>query len=136
MRSGAYRLVSMALCRLALAHGLVQSRTVLMVLLSFCLFLAASRCMHGRIRFHSAKFGTARRITQLADYRAQSNRRHKHGHRLPIYNENVVRVYEGLRATYELGLREPANLKFVRIFIWSDSTDPDKWVEGNDAGMI
>ena len=46
----------------------------------------------------------------------------------PIYNENVVRVFEGLRATYE-SLERTGQLERFDFFILSDSTDPDKWVE-------
>ena len=46
----------------------------------------------------------------------------------PICNENTVRVYEGLRATYE-SLERTGELERFDFFILSDSTVPDKWVE-------
>ena len=39
-----------------------------------------------------------------------------------------MRVYEGLRATYE-SLEKTGQLERFDFFILSDSTDPDKWVE-------
>jgi membrane glycosyltransferase len=46
----------------------------------------------------------------------------------PIYNENVVRVLEGLRATYE-SLKKTGHVERFDFFILSDSTNPDKWIE-------
>ena len=46
----------------------------------------------------------------------------------PIYNEDVVRAYAGLRATFE-SLKKTGLLEHFDFFILSDSTDPDKWVE-------
>ncbi len=39
-----------------------------------------------------------------------------------------MRVYEGLRATYE-SLQKTGQLERFDFFILSDSTDPDRWVE-------
>ncbi|HZM03203.1 MAG TPA: glucans biosynthesis glucosyltransferase MdoH, partial [Candidatus Saccharimonadales bacterium] len=46
----------------------------------------------------------------------------------PIYNEDVARVYEGLRATYD-SLAQTGQLERFDFFVLSDSTDADKWVE-------
>jgi membrane glycosyltransferase len=46
----------------------------------------------------------------------------------PIANEDVGRVFAGLRATYE-SLAETGQLAHFDLFILSDSSDPDKWVE-------
>jgi membrane glycosyltransferase len=73
-------------------------------------------------------FGTRWRITRLADYRAQSIAGISTAIVFPICNENTVRVYEGLRATYE-SLEKTGELERFDFFILSDSTDPDKWVE-------
>ena len=53
---------------------------------------------------------------------------------IPIYNEDVSRVYEGLRAMY-LALAEAGVLDRFDFFILSDSTDPNKWIE-EEVGWI
>src|ERR1043166_3064087 len=46
---------------------------------------------------------------------------------MPIYNEDPVRVFAGLRATYETLERE-GWLDTFDLFVLSDTTDPDIWV--------
>jgi membrane glycosyltransferase len=121
-------LVSMLFADLLWRTGWSMSRTVLMALFVILFFLAAVGCMHGVYGFVLQKFGTGPRITQLADYRAQSIAGTSTAIVFPIYNENVVRVYEGLRATYE-SLKKTGQLERFDFFILGDSTDPDKWVE-------
>ena len=53
---------------------------------------------------------------------------------LPIYNEDVTRVYEGLRAIY-LDLVRTGAIDRFDFFILSDSTDPSKWVEEEVAWL-
>lgn len=47
---------------------------------------------------------------------------------LPIFNEDVSRVYEGLRAIYR-SVERTGNLSRFDFFILSDSNDPNKWIE-------
>jgi len=47
---------------------------------------------------------------------------------IPIYNEDVPRVYEGVRAMF-LALKEAGVHRRFDFFILSDSTDPNKWIE-------
>jgi membrane glycosyltransferase len=47
---------------------------------------------------------------------------------VPIYNEDVRKVYEGLRVIYQSLERADAIAKFD-FFILSDSNDPNKWIE-------
>ncbi len=47
---------------------------------------------------------------------------------LPIYNEDVSRVYEGLRAIY-LDLVRAGAIERFDFFILSDSNQPSKWIE-------
>lgn len=47
---------------------------------------------------------------------------------LPIYNEDVSRVYEGLRSIY-LDLVRAGAIERFDFFILSDSNDPSKWIE-------
>ena len=53
---------------------------------------------------------------------------------LPIYNENVGRVYEGLRTMY-LDLARAGCADRFDFFILSDSTDPNKWIEEEVAWL-
>jgi membrane glycosyltransferase len=47
---------------------------------------------------------------------------------LPIFNEDVSRVYEGLRAIYR-SVEKTGSLARFDFFILSDSNDPNKWIE-------
>jgi len=53
-------------------------------------------------------FGDDRCITHLKEYRGQSIAGISTAIVFPVFNENVVRVCEGLRATYE-SLEKPAS---------------------------
>ncbi|HEY3861984.1 MAG TPA: glucans biosynthesis glucosyltransferase MdoH [Verrucomicrobiae bacterium] len=46
---------------------------------------------------------------------------------VPVYNEDPVRVFAGLKATYE-SLEETGFLPYFEFFILSDTTDPDTWI--------
>jgi len=121
-------LVSMLFADLLWRTGWSTSRTVLLVLFVILFLFAAIGCMHGIYGFVLRTLGTRRRITRLADYRAQSIAGTGTAIVFPICNENTVRVCEGLRATYE-SLERTGELELFDFFILSDSTDPDKWVE-------
>jgi len=47
---------------------------------------------------------------------------------IPIYNEDVSRVYEGIRTIY-LDLIRTGYIERFDIFILSDSNNPNKWIE-------
>jgi len=51
---------------------------------------------------------------------------------MPIYNENVREVYEGLRVIYH-SLERHGTLDRFDFFILSDSNDPNKWIEEETA---
>jgi len=53
---------------------------------------------------------------------------------IPIYNEDVSRVYEGLRTMY-LALATTGLISRFDFFILSDSTDANKWIE-EEVGWI
>jgi len=53
---------------------------------------------------------------------------------VPIYNEDVSRVYEGIRSMY-LALSGSGAISRFDFFILSDSTDPNKWIE-EEVGWI
>ncbi len=47
---------------------------------------------------------------------------------MPVYNEDVSRVFEGLRVIYQ-SLAEKGQLENFDFFVLSDSDNPNKWVE-------
>jgi hypothetical protein len=91
-------------------------------------FVHRHRLHAWRVRIFLRMFGDRRRITGLKDYRGQTLTAPARPSSFPIYNEDVMRVYEGLRATYESS-QKTGQLERFDFFILSDSTDPDKWVE-------
>ncbi len=84
--------------------------------------------MHGVYGFFIRTFGTNRRIIGLKPYKEQKIDGVSTAIIFPIYNEDSVRVLEGLRATYE-SLERTGQLDRFDFFILSDSTNPDCWVE-------
>ena len=108
--------------------GWSASRTLLLVLFTILFLFIALGCMHGVYGFFLRMFGTPWRITALKNYRDQDIAGTSTAIVFPIYNENAVRVYEGLRATYE-SLQKTGQLERFDFFILSDSTNPDKQVE-------
>lgn len=46
---------------------------------------------------------------------------------VPVYNEDPVRVFAGIKATYE-SLEQTGFLPFFEFFILSDTTDPNTWI--------
>ena len=120
--------VSVIFADLLWRTGWSPSRTVLLVLFIILFFLAALGCTHGIFGFVLRRLGERSRITQLKEYRKQSIAGTSTALIFPIYNENVVRVLEGLRATYE-SLKRTGELERFDFFILSDSTNPDKWIE-------
>ena len=121
-------LVSMLFADLLWRTGWSTSRTVLLVLFVLLFSFSAIGCMHGVFGFFLRLFGDRSRLTQPSDYATRSIDGTSTAIVFPIYNEDVVRVYEGLRATYE-SLEKTGQLERFDFFILSDSTDPDKWVE-------
>ena len=121
-------LVSMLFADLLWRTGWSASRTVLLASFVVLMWFAAIGCMHGVYGFLLRTFGTRRRITALKNFRDQKIDGTSTAIVFPIYNENVVRACEGLRATYE-SLERTGQLERFDFFILSDSTDPDKWVE-------
>jgi membrane glycosyltransferase len=53
---------------------------------------------------------------------------------MPIYNEEVRRVYAGLRAVYR-SVARTGHLEHFDFFILSDSTQPNRWIE-EEAGWV
>lgn len=120
--------VSVIFADLLWRTGWTPSRTVLLVLFIILFFLAAIGCTHGIFGFFLRRFGEKSSITQHKEYRMQDISGTSTALIFPIYNENVVRVLEGLRATYE-SLKKTGQVERFDFFILSDSTNPDKWIE-------
>ena len=120
--------ISLLFADLLWRTGWSASRTLLLVLFVILMWFAAVGCMHGVYGFVLRMAGTRRRITALEDYRDQTIAGTSTAIVFPIFNENVVRAYEGLRATYE-SVKRTGQLARFDFFILSDSTEPDKWVE-------
>jgi len=53
---------------------------------------------------------------------------------IPVYNEDVTRVFEGLRSVYN-SLEKTGKLKHYDFFVLSDSDDTNKWIE-EEAGWL
>jgi membrane glycosyltransferase len=120
--------VSLLFADLLLRTGWSTARSVLLALFMVLFLFTAIGCVHGMFGFFLRTFGDRRRLTNLKDYRGQNIAGTSTAIIFPIYNENVVRVCEGLRATYE-SLARTGQLDRFDFFILSDSTDPDKWIE-------
>ncbi|MDW7979732.1 MAG: glucans biosynthesis glucosyltransferase MdoH [Verrucomicrobiales bacterium] len=120
--------VSMLFADLLWRTGWSASRTLLLSLFVVLFLQAAIGCMQGLYGFVLGIVGDRHRITRLRDYKYQSIAGTSTALLFPICNEDVPRVYEGLRATY-LSLAETGELDKFDFFILSDSTDPQKWIE-------
>jgi membrane glycosyltransferase len=121
-------LVSMLFADLLWRSGWSPSRTFLLALFVLLFFFSAVGCITAIYGFMLRLMGDRQSITHRADYRHQSIEGTSTAIIFPIYNENVLRVYEGLRATYE-SLEKTGQLARFDFFVLSDSTDLDKWVE-------
>ncbi|MBU6409615.1 MAG: glucans biosynthesis glucosyltransferase MdoH [Verrucomicrobia bacterium] len=119
--------VSMLFADLLWRTGWSASRTILLILFIILFWFICVGCMHGIFGFALRIFGTRRRISAL-NYRDRNIEGISTAIVFPIYNEDIVRVHEGIRATYE-SLAKTGKLAGFDIFILSDTTDPDQWVE-------
>jgi membrane glycosyltransferase len=120
--------VSLIFADLLWRTGWSAACTVLLILFVILFLFAAIGCVHGVFGFFLRMFGDRRRITDLKPYHDLPLEGISTAIIFPVYNENVVRVYEGLRATYE-SLQKTGQLERFDFFILSDSTSPDNWVE-------
>ncbi len=120
--------VSLLFADLLYRTGWSHSRTLLLILFVILFFLASVGCMHGIFGFFLRRISDRMRITQLKDFRNAGIADASTAIVFPVFNENVIRVCEGLRAVYE-SLQKTGTLEHFDFFILSDSTDPDKWVE-------
>jgi membrane glycosyltransferase len=121
-------LVSMLFADLLWRSDWSISGVFLLCLFVILFLLAAIGCMHAVFGFILRLTHSDRSITDLADYQSKSLEGISTALVFPVYNEEIARVCEGLRATYQ-SLQKTSQLKQFDFFILSDSTDPDKWIE-------
>jgi membrane glycosyltransferase len=121
-------LVSLLFADLLWRGGWTASSTVLLALFVILFLLTAIGCMHALWGFGLRLLGDPCRLTLLADFRSRSIAGTSTAIVVPIFNEEVTRVYEGLRATYQ-SLARTGQLAQFDFFILSDSNAPEKWVE-------
>jgi membrane glycosyltransferase len=121
-------LVSLLFADLCWRTGWSASYAVLLATFVILFLLASIGCMHGVYGLGVRRVGDDLRITQLKDCRGQNIAGISTAIVFLVYNEDVVRTCEGLRATYE-SLKKTGQLERFDFFILSDSTNPDRWVE-------
>src|SRR6267154_5350407 len=121
-------LVSLLFADLLWRTGWSASSTVLLVLFVFLFLPISIGCMHGVCGFVMRGIDDKKQITRLAEYRSRSIEGTSTAILFPVYNEDVRRVYEGLRATFQ-SLERSGHLERFDFFILSDSTQPEKWIE-------
>jgi membrane glycosyltransferase len=120
--------VAMLFADLLWRSGWTNTSTVLLVLFVLLFFLISIGCMHGIAGFILRVVGDPDRITKLGDYHSRNIDDVSTAIVFPTHNEEVARVFEGLRTTY-LSLERTGQLERFDFFVLSDSTDADKWVE-------
>lgn len=102
--------------------------SVLLALFFILSFAVSFGCLHAVYGFFVLRFGDRGRVTQLHEWREADISGVSTAIVVPIYNEDVVRVYEGIRVMWE-SLKRTGQLGRFDFFILSDSTDPGKWVQ-------
>jgi membrane glycosyltransferase len=107
--------------------GWSPARSVLLATFTVLFFLTALGCFHGVYGFF-ARFRPAPREVLLGGKNDVSIEETRTAIVFPIYNEDVTRVFEGLRVTYQ-SLEGTGQLHLFEFLVLSDSTQPDRWVE-------
>jgi len=120
-------IVSVLFADLLWRTGWSGSRTILLILFVLLFFFAAIGFMHALYGFVLRRIDDVRQPKSI-----QANEPIDPAANtaiiFPIFNEDVIRVYEGLRITYN-SLRSAGQVERFDFFILSDSTDPEKWIE-------
>ena len=121
-------IVSLLFADLLWRTGWSGSSTILLVLFVLLFLPISVGCLHGVWGFVLRVWGDRHRITGSGEYHARSIAGASTAIVFPIYNEQIARVYEGLRTTF-LSLAQTGQLEQFDFFILSDSTNPDIWIE-------
>lgn len=72
--------------------------------------------------------GDTRRIENTVDWEKESLPLASTAIVMPVFNEDVSRVFEGLRVIYR-SLEETGQIRHFDFFILSDSNQPNQWIE-------
>ncbi|MBE7539715.1 MAG: glucans biosynthesis glucosyltransferase MdoH [Opitutaceae bacterium] len=72
--------------------------------------------------------GDARRITNTIDWERESVELGTTAVIMPVFNEDVSRVFEGLRVIYR-SVEETGRLSHFDFFVLSDSNQPNQWIQ-------
>ncbi len=102
--------------------------TILLGLFFVLSFAVSFGCLHAVYGFFVLRRGDRGRVTALNEWQGLDISSVGTAIVVPIYNEDVVRVYEGIRVMWE-SLQRTDQLAHFDFFILSDSTDPGKWVQ-------
>jgi membrane glycosyltransferase len=119
--------VSVLFADLLWRTGWSSSRTILLLLFVLLFFFAAIGFMHAMYGFVLRRIDDVNPQPPLQaegpiDPAANT------AIVFPIYNEDITRVYEGLRITYN-SLKSAGQGERFDFFILSDSSEPEKWIE-------
>ena len=120
--------VSLMFADLLWRTGWTGAKLLLLVVFIIIFLLSSIGCVHGLTGFLLRGTAEPRRITNPPDFRNRNIESINTALVFPIYNEDVSRVCEGLRATYK-SLAATGQLQSFDFFLLSDSDDSDKWVE-------
>jgi membrane glycosyltransferase len=104
--------------------GWSASRTIVLGCFMILFFLAALGFWHALFGFVLRRFETPLSLPENTSINPEVSI----ALAFPVCNEEIGRVCEGLRATYE-SLRKTGQLERFDFFILSDSNAPDKWIE-------
>ena len=107
--------------------GWSPTRFVLLALFTVLFLMASIGCMHAVYGFFLRRFGRQPNA-QFGDYQSRSIEDTSTALVFPIFNEDAVRVFEGVRAVHD-SLKRTGDLARFDFFILSDSTNPDKWID-------
>ncbi len=107
--------------------GWSASRTILLALFVVLFFFASVGCLNGIFGFILRRVAGGGVAHALGDGSGRDLQNATIAIVVPVYNEEVVRVFEGLRATYE-SLAKTGQLERFDFFVLSDSTEPGRWV--------
>lgn len=117
--------VPFSLTRLALS--------ILFFILTFLLALGFCQAMVGF--YVLSRGGDSRRITQtLPESEEASVPLAPTAVVMPVFNEDVTRVLEGLRVIYR-SVEATGHLQHFDFFLLSDSNDPNKWIEEESSWL-
>jgi len=112
--------------------GYSRSRLVFLFVFSVLFFLLSLGFCHAWYGFIRRLFYCRSRIVNFSQSHSESDKLPKTALVFPVYNEDVQRVFAGVRAVY-LDLQSRNKGDSVELFVLSDSTQPDNWIREETA---